>query len=67
LHEGSIDKRVQYMIEVVFAIRKDGFKDFPRLNTALDLVDEADQITHMVSLDDEIVAEELLDVFKVPS
>ncbi len=55
------------MIEVVFAIRKDGFKDFPRLNTALDLVDEADQITHMVSLDDEIVAEELLDVFKVPS
>jgi hypothetical protein len=26
LHEGSIDKRVQYMIEVMFAIRKDGFK-----------------------------------------
>ncbi|XP_021344403.1 pre-mRNA-splicing factor CWC22 homolog, partial [Mizuhopecten yessoensis] len=26
LHEGMIDKRVQYMIEVMFAVRKDGFK-----------------------------------------
>ena len=26
LHEGDIDKRVQYMIEVLFATRKDGFK-----------------------------------------
>ena len=26
LNEGAIDKRVQYMIEVMFAVRKDGFK-----------------------------------------
>ena len=26
LHSADIDKRVQYMIEVMFAIRKDGFK-----------------------------------------
>lgn len=26
LHEGKLDKRVQYMIEVVFQVRKDGFK-----------------------------------------
>ncbi len=26
LHEAEIDKRVQYMIEVMFATRKDGFK-----------------------------------------
>ena len=26
LHEAQIDKRVQYMIEVMFAVRKDGFK-----------------------------------------
>ena len=26
LHSAEIDKRVQYMIEVMFAIRKDGFK-----------------------------------------
>jgi len=28
LHESEIDKRVQYMIEVMFAVRKDGFKSF---------------------------------------
>ena len=28
LHTAEIDKRVQYMIEVMFAIRKDGFKVF---------------------------------------
>ena len=26
LHNAEIDKRVQYMIEVMFAVRKDGFK-----------------------------------------
>ena len=26
LHSAEIDKRVQYMIEVMFAVRKDGFK-----------------------------------------
>ena len=26
LHEGDIDTRVQYMVEVMFAVRKDGFK-----------------------------------------
>ena len=26
LHNSEIEKRVQYMVEVMFAIRKDGFK-----------------------------------------
>ena len=26
LHEGEIDTRVQYMVEVMFAVRKDHFK-----------------------------------------
>ncbi len=26
LHEGQIELRVQYMVEVIFATRKDGFK-----------------------------------------
>jgi len=37
LHEAQIDKRVQYMIEVMFAVRKDGFKvkkDFYRQHCA---------------------------------
>lgn len=32
LNESQIDKRVQYMIEVMFAVRKDGFKVLTKLN-----------------------------------
>lgn len=60
LHESSIDKRVQYMIEVMFAIRKDGFKDHPVIPEGLDLVDEDDQFTHMLPLDDEYNPEDIL-------
>lgn len=66
LHEGNIDKRVQYMIEVLFQIRKEKFKDLPAIKAELDLVDESDQTTHFFSLDDEeIDGEEELNVFKV--
>ncbi|XP_007547286.1 pre-mRNA-splicing factor CWC22 homolog isoform X1 [Poecilia formosa] len=65
LHESSIDKRVQYMIEVMFAIRKDGFKDHPVIPEGLDLVDEDDQFTHMLPLDDEYNPEDILNVFKL--
>ncbi|XP_054888163.1 pre-mRNA-splicing factor CWC22 homolog [Poeciliopsis prolifica] len=65
LHESSIDKRVQYMIEVMFAIRKDGFKDHPVIPEGLDLVDEDDQFTHMLPLDDEYNVEDVLNVFKL--
>lgn len=54
LHEGSIDKRVQYMIEVLFQVRKDKYKDNPIIPEGLDLVQEDDQITHQISLDDEL-------------
>lgn len=33
LHSGEIDRRVEYMIEVMFAIRKDGFKVSEQLIT----------------------------------
>lgn len=45
LHEGDIDKRVQYTIEGLFAIRKSGFKDYPAIPKELDLVEREDQIT----------------------
>lgn len=65
LHEGNIDKRVQYMIEVLFQIRKDKFKDLPAIRDELDLVEVEDQTTHFFSLDDEeIDGEEGLNVFK---
>jgi pre-mRNA-splicing factor CWC22 len=42
------------MIEVMFQVRKDGFKDNPAVMEELDLVDGDDQITHMLSLDDAV-------------
>lgn len=64
LHEADIDKRVQYMIEVLFQVRKDRYKDNPAVKDELDLVEEEDQITHRLSLDDEIETQDGLNIFK---
>ncbi|XP_012218030.1 pre-mRNA-splicing factor CWC22 homolog [Linepithema humile] len=64
LHEGQLDKRVQYMIEVMFQIRKDGFKDHEAVPEELDLVEEEHQITHLIRLDDEMNGQDILNVFK---
>lgn len=64
LHEADIDKRVQYMIEVLFQVRKDRYKDNPAIKDELDLVEEEDQITHQPGLDDEIEVQDSLNIFK---
>ena len=67
LHESSLDKRTQYMIEVMFQVRKDGFKDNPAVLEELDLVEEEDQFTHTILLEDEdqkLNGQEVLNVFK---
>ncbi|GAB0089233.1 Pre-mRNA-splicing factor CWC22 homolog [Sergentomyia squamirostris] len=64
LHEGKLDKRVQYMIEVVFQVRKDGFKDHISVIEALELVEEDDQFTHLVMLDEATETQDVLNVFK---
>ncbi|WOL16055.1 pre-mRNA-splicing factor [Canna indica] len=64
LHEGEIDKRVQFLIEGLFAIRKAKFQGFPAIRAELDLVEQEDQFTHEISLDEEIDPETHLDVFK---
>ncbi|KAE8451282.1 pre-mRNA-splicing factor cwc22 [Mollisiaceae sp. DMI_Dod_QoI] len=64
LHEADIDKRVQYMIEVLFQVRKDKYKDNPAIKEELDLVEEEDQITHVIALDDEIDVQDSLNIFK---
>ncbi|KAL8940835.1 MAG: hypothetical protein Q9211_002086 [Gyalolechia sp. 1 TL-2023] len=64
LHEQDLDKRVQYMIEVLFQVRKDKYKDNPAIKDELDLVEEEDQITHRASLDDEIDVQDGLNIFK---
>ncbi|GMH00071.1 hypothetical protein Nepgr_001910 [Nepenthes gracilis] len=66
LHEGEIDKRVQFLIEGLFAIRKAKFQGYPAVRPELDLVESEDQLTHEYSLlDDEIDPETSLDIFKL--
>ncbi|ORX37969.1 armadillo-type protein [Kockovaella imperatae] len=65
LHEGAISKRCQYMIEVLFQVRKDRYKDNPAIPEGLDLVEEEEQITHRITLDDELQVQESLNLFKV--
>lgn len=60
LHEGKIDIRVQYMVEVMFAIRKDGFKDHQSVIQELDLIAEEDQFTHLLTLEDEGTTDDIL-------
>ncbi|KAK4332893.1 Pre-mRNA-splicing factor CWC22 [Rhodotorula toruloides] len=64
LNESGIDKRVQYMVEVLFQVRKDKYKDNPIIPEGLDLVEEEDMITHRISLDDEVTVQETLNIFK---
>ncbi|KAL8489788.1 hypothetical protein ACS0TY_025608 [Phlomoides rotata] len=64
LHEGEIDKRVQFLIEGLFALRKAKFQGYPAIRPELDLVEQEDQLTHEVSLLDEIDPEVALDIFK---
>lgn len=64
LHEQDIDKRVQYMIEVLFQVRKDRYKDNPAIREDLDLVEEEDQITHNTKLDEDVEVQDSLNVFR---
>ncbi|KAJ8103968.1 armadillo-type protein [Lipomyces tetrasporus] len=64
LHEGQLEPRTQYMIESLFLVRKNEYRDNPDIADELDLVEEDDQITHMIGLDDELNGEDILNVFK---
>ena len=64
LHEGQIDRKVQYTIENLFAVRKTKFAEHPGVIPELDLVEEDDKITHNISLDDQFDGQEEANVFK---
>lgn len=63
LNEGAISHRVQYMIEVLMQVRKDKYKDNPIIPEGLDLVEEDEQITHQIQLDEELQVQEGLSEF----
>ncbi|KAL6200926.1 hypothetical protein ACLB2K_024641 [Fragaria x ananassa] len=65
LHEGEIDKRVQFLIEGLLALRKAKFNGYPAVRPELDLVEQKYQFTHEVSLEDEIDPEDSLNLFKL--
>jgi pre-mRNA-splicing factor CWC22 len=64
LHEGKLEKRVQYMIEVIFQVRKDGYKDHVPVLDQLNLVEEDDQFTHLIMLEDAKETQDILSKFK---
>ncbi|XP_039280314.1 pre-mRNA-splicing factor CWC22 homolog isoform X2 [Nilaparvata lugens] len=64
LHEGKLSKKVQYMIEVMFQVWKDEFKDHKPVIEELDLVEEMEQFTHLITLDEATDGEDILNVFK---
>jgi len=65
LHDGSIDKRVQYKVEVLMKDRQRHFEDFPSIVPELDLVEADDQIMFELGLDDDdLKKDEVLDVFR---
>ena len=66
LNEGSVSHRVQYMIEVLMQVRKDKYKENPILPEGLDLVEEDEQITHQIQLEDDLQVQDGLSKLTVP-
>ncbi|RXW18185.1 hypothetical protein EST38_g7665, partial [Candolleomyces aberdarensis] len=64
LNEGNISQRVQYMVEVLMQVRKDKYKDNPVIPEGLDLVEEEEQITHQIQLEEQMQVQEGLNIFK---
>jgi hypothetical protein len=48
------------MIEVIFQVRKDEFRDHEAVVKELDLVEEENQITHLITLGDAQNSEDIL-------
>lgn len=59
LHEGEIDRRIQYVIETLFAKRKSNFKENPAIIPELDLVNDEDKIIHEVNINDQLDSKEI--------
>uniref|UniRef100_A0A1J3GXU4 Pre-mRNA-splicing factor CWC22-like protein n=1 Tax=Noccaea caerulescens TaxID=107243 RepID=A0A1J3GXU4_NOCCA len=66
LHEGrDLEYRCQCLIESLVTLRRSNFEGHPAIRPQLDiLADDSEQVTHEMSLFDEIDPETSLDVFK---
>ena len=64
MNEGKLEDRIRYMLEALWSGAASNFKDNPAVEEKLDLVEEEDQITHIVELDSPLDTEDILNVFK---
>nr|CDS35291.1 pre mRNA splicing factor CWC22 [Hymenolepis microstoma] len=67
LNKSQCDKRISYMIEVLFQIRRDKWRDYPIVIPELDLIKEDDQITHTLSPLDQVETEDSLNIYRFDS
>ncbi|CAF4906281.1 unnamed protein product, partial [Rotaria magnacalcarata] len=64
LHQSSLDKPTLCMIQILFVVRAGYFNAYPPIPSGLDLVDEDDQFTHIIELDNPCEPILMLDVFQ---
>lgn len=64
ISDGKIEERVRYSLEALWATRQSEYKDNPAVIEELDLVEEDQQITHMMELNSQHDEEDILNVFK---
>ncbi|CAF0976423.1 unnamed protein product [Rotaria magnacalcarata] len=64
LHEPSLNKHTQDMIQELFTVRRDGFKTYSSIESSLDLIYTNDQYTHILLLDNSYDSEQWLNEFK---
>ncbi|KAI5986433.1 hypothetical protein F5J12DRAFT_973734 [Pisolithus orientalis] len=64
LNEGTISHHIQYIIEVLMQVWKDKYKDNPIIPDGLDLIKEEEQIMHHICLEEELQAQEGLNILK---
>ncbi|CAM4840767.1 unnamed protein product [Rotaria magnacalcarata] len=64
LHQSSLDKPTLCMIQILFVVRAGYFNAYPPIPSGLDLVDEDDQFTHIIELDNACEPIPMLDVFQ---
>ena len=53
------------MIEVIFHIRKDGFKDHEAIPEGLDLVEEAEQSTILFDFEEKFDSDDILSKYRM--
>ncbi|XBI88382.1 hypothetical protein VPH35_026352 [Triticum aestivum] len=71
LVDGDVDRRIGFLIEGLFAVRRTRFRGHPPVRPELDLVEQEDQFTHQIEIPledshaDQLDPETHLDVFKL--